>query len=498
MQSKLIWRAAIAGALLSACNAQHLNNTHSLSANSNSGEIYVFVTSQRDARNNPYLVFSANEEVDQLQLCRAEASTANQCKPSTTQRTQYEQKYRGRSIFMTPEGVAVDEQAQYIALVNHRNGDERKYRIRFNAESSPSSINWKAVLMTGDYQYEAWDNAREKVYQIIKNRGVKSEHIKQLSMDSAKVTSEVKKASSESLKQALRDLKVSNGDGCFVFMTSHGTQQGFFLRNQGHLTASELSAILDETCKDAPTVALISACYSGVFLEGDMKKNNRIILTAARPDRTSFGCDAKSEYTWWDRCLIEKLPSASTWQSLYQDVKSCVTDREKQSGERPSEPMAYFGSQIDQIGIFDKDNTINPSDPSSDPSGNNLASLGDKNLRLANKQGERYELNKLMGAAEYAMIDFSQAGCPACVSFANRADQYDSNRCKVISIITGLQSWNGPTAHAYEAVDGWQNAARKFDLNITGTPTVIAIDRNGNVVSEPTHGVPQVIEQNCR
>ena len=43
-------------------------------------------------------------------------------------------------------------------------------------------------------------------------------------------------------------------------------------------------------------MALISACYSGVFVD-PVGAPNRIILTAAREDRTSFGCSDDADFT---------------------------------------------------------------------------------------------------------------------------------------------------------------------------------------------------------
>src|SRR5262245_47389101 len=91
-------------------------------------------------------------------------------------------------------------------------------------------------------------------------------------------------------------------------MISHASPQGFYLRNAPALTPRTLSAILDAACGYRPTVVLVSACYSGVFVGNAMLKPNRINRTAAREYRTSFGCSAENEYTYWDGCLIE-VPS---------------------------------------------------------------------------------------------------------------------------------------------------------------------------------------------
>ena len=95
-------------------------------------------------------------------------------------------------------------------------------------------------------------------------------------------------------------------------MTSHGSPEGFYLRNAPPITPQKLNKILDLYCNERPTVVLISACYSGVFVGPSMQKENRIILTAARQDRTSFGCSTENQYTYWDSCLIDSLPTTQS------------------------------------------------------------------------------------------------------------------------------------------------------------------------------------------
>lgn len=74
-----------------------------------------------------------------------------------------------------------------------------------------------------------------------------------------------------------------------------------------------------------------------------MKGANRIVLTAARADRPSFGCSADTEYTYWDGCMLQELPNSNTWVDLYKNVNSCITKKEALIGVQPSEPQAYFG-----------------------------------------------------------------------------------------------------------------------------------------------------------
>ena len=149
------------------------------------------------------------------------------------------------------------------------------------------------------------------------------------------------------------DLDVGPDDGCAVFMTSHGSRSGFYIKSDNTLTPNKLDSILDAACGERPTVVLISACYSGVFMDA-LKADNRIIMTAARKDRTSFGCSAEATYTYWDSCMIEELPEANTWTELYSTVTACIEVKESRGNFKRSFPQASFGSILRDARIFKK------------------------------------------------------------------------------------------------------------------------------------------------
>jgi hypothetical protein len=96
---------------------------------------------------------------------------------------------------------------------------------------------------------------------------------------------------------------------------------------------------------------VISSCFSGSFARPPMTRDNRIILTAARPDRTSFGCHAGRTYTVYDQCLLEGLDRTATWNQLYLSVKSCVDAEERREDVTPSEPQAWFGHNFGEASL---------------------------------------------------------------------------------------------------------------------------------------------------
>jgi Peptidase C13 family len=213
------------------------------------------------------------------------------------------------------------------------------------------NLTWKVALMTGDDELDVFDNARKTLRNVFVQDGVAPGNIRELSMSRADRVRGVLASSASGLARALQDLSVGDRDACLIHMTSHGSPQGFYLKNTTSITPSALNRILERNCGDRPTVVLISACYSGVFVGRTMLKPNRIILTAARSDRTSFGCSAEEQYTYWDGCLIDSLPKADTWKSLYGTIEGCVTTKESKGKFRPSFPQAYFGEQVSDLRI---------------------------------------------------------------------------------------------------------------------------------------------------
>jgi len=90
-----------------------------------------------------------------------------------------------------------------------------------------------------------------------------------------------------------------------------------------------------------------------VFVD-PVAKPNRIILTAAREDRTSFGCSPEATYTYWDGCLIDNFQTVDTWVALYDNVKSCIENKESGGGFTPSYPQGFFGTEVQELRIFDR------------------------------------------------------------------------------------------------------------------------------------------------
>lgn len=219
------------------------------------------------------------------------------------------------------------------------------------AVAQENARTWKALLVSGDDSIPNFDNARRKMQEILLNKGLKKSNIRNLTSNNSLVSGSLLLGNSSNLQSAFSSLKINNkSDGCFIFLTSHGAHNDGFLllHNSGErLYPSELAQLVNSNCGTVPTIILVSACYSGQFITQELKGPNRVILTAAAADRSSFGCSAESTYTYWDSCILSAMVGNSNWRKIYQQSKNCVEQKEQETGygegESPSLPQAYFG-----------------------------------------------------------------------------------------------------------------------------------------------------------
>lgn len=212
--------------------------------------------------------------------------------------------------------------------------------------------NWGAVVIAGDWKgsrggpTEAFDNARRDVAAELVRIGFPPGNIVQYSVRPERYARE-KPAKSDirAIFEGMAQLAARTPDGCLVYLTSHGLPQGVVV-DQSVLPPGILAAMLDRTCGPRPTIAVISACFSGVFVP-ELGAANRMVLTAARPDRTSFGCGESNRYPFFDECFLQSAPSSRDFSGLADRVRTCVAEREVlEKVSPPSEPQVFIGAQL--------------------------------------------------------------------------------------------------------------------------------------------------------
>jgi Peptidase C13 family len=210
-------------------------------------------------------------------------------------------------------------------------------------------LHYKAVLVAGDRETAAFDHATAAVRDRLLADHVPPADIHRLTASRAVAAEDgVPSSSLAHVLSAIAQLRPASGEGCFVFATSHGApRDGLVLTpSENFLTPAALDRALVQGCGDAPTLVIISGCFSGTFAKPPMARANRVVLTAAIETRPSFGCGAGFEYTVYDRCLLEAMDRATVWRAAYAMIRACVSAREREFGFQASEPQAWFGGAV--------------------------------------------------------------------------------------------------------------------------------------------------------
>ncbi len=205
------------------------------------------------------------------------------------------------------------------------------------------------VLLAGDGSLPVFDNAADAVERRLAALSDGRASVTRLSASTEFLARHHgHPATLDQVLSAIGGMRPASGQGCLVFATSHGVRHEGLYLSMGNdvLTPGELDRALLHGCGRAPTIVVVSSCFSGSFVKPPMRRANRIILTAARADRTSFGCGAGRVYTVFDQCLLGALDRESTWKMVHVSVRRCVRAEERREDVTPSEPQAWFGAKV--------------------------------------------------------------------------------------------------------------------------------------------------------
>lgn len=215
-----------------------------------------------------------------------------------------------------------------------------------------SYSDWAVVVVAGDWHAhdgsptEIFDNARRDVSRALINVGFNPSNLVQFSTRPERYpAAHPLKTEIGNIADTLWDLSDRTSGGCLLYFSSHGTPGGVLVL-QSVVQPAKLDSIVTNACGTRPTIVVISACYSGGFVNA-LEASNRMIMTAARADRSSFGCGGNVEYPYFDDCFLSSINDVRNFRDLAIRTKDCVARMEKQTGMTPpSEPQISIGSGI--------------------------------------------------------------------------------------------------------------------------------------------------------
>jgi hypothetical protein len=135
-----------------------------------------------------------------------------------------------------------------------------------------------------------------------------------------------------------------------VYLTSHGTESHELVLEPpgigiGGLDPAGLAGLL-AAGGFRFKVVIISACYSGGFLDA-LAGPGTLAITAARHDRPSFGCADENDFTYFGRAFFaEALPQSASLEAAFESASRAIAAREADEGLTASHPQLRAGAGI--------------------------------------------------------------------------------------------------------------------------------------------------------
>ncbi|MES2563764.1 MAG: C13 family peptidase, partial [Pseudomonadota bacterium] len=156
-----------------------------------------------------------------------------------------------------------------------------------------------------------------------------------------------------SLRQSLKhvgEMMNVDEDVVVLYVTSHGSEKHELAVDFRPLRFTAIDPLHLKKALDESgirwKVIVISACYSGGFIDA-LKDERTLIITAASADRTSFGCGNASDATYLSKALFgEALTKTHSFESAFDEARTLIERWEREQGHIPSQPQIHVGAQI--------------------------------------------------------------------------------------------------------------------------------------------------------
>lgn len=218
---------------------------------------------------------------------------------------------------------------------------------------TPGKVDLYVLAMGGDATEDVFRNEVEFVGKQFETRFGAEGRVLAL-LNHADTVERQPLATRTNLRRAIAGLgKVMDPaeDVLLFFVTSHGSENHELSMHMppialNDVVPADLAAALDEA-RIEWRVLVVSACYSGGFVE-PLKGPKTLVITAARADRTSFGCGAHSEITYFGEAYFaEALNQTASFTEAFAIARKAVAERERAEGFEPSRPQIAVGEGIE-------------------------------------------------------------------------------------------------------------------------------------------------------
>lgn len=169
----------------------------------------------------------------------------------------------------------------------------------------------------------------------------------------------------EAALDGLADVMKPDEDILLVYLTTHGGEDHSLLVDMDPLPLDQIGAPdLGDILKKRPfkwKVVVVNACYSGGFVPA-LRGAGTLVLTAARADRSSFGCGSDSDITYFGRAwLVDALNRTPDFMEAFRQASGEIAQWEQKDKLTPSEPQMDVGAGIaNQLALWRRHITPGP------------------------------------------------------------------------------------------------------------------------------------------
>jgi hypothetical protein len=238
------------------------------------------------------------------------------------------------------------------------------------APRTPGKTNLYAIAFGADGSEDVFRNEAEYVDMLMTRRFGSPRHTLVLENNPATLAHRPM-ASWTNLEAALDGLaKVMdpNQDVLLLYLATHGGSDHSLLVDMDPIPLDQLDPDgLADILAKRPfrwKVVVVNACYSGGFVP-KIRGAGTLVLTAARADRTSFGCGAESDITYFGRAwLADGLNATPDFIEAFGKARAEIAGWEKRDALEPSEPQIDVGTGIgEKLEAWRKTASLGPAVP---------------------------------------------------------------------------------------------------------------------------------------
>ena len=242
-----------------------------------------------------------------------------------------------------PEDTTPSFDAEQVIYNQQNLLDEAEAQLK---PQTPGVVDLYVIAFAGDANEGVFRNEAEYVEKLFGQRFGAEGRVLVLENNAATVDTRPL-ATLTNLSWAIDDIAKKMDpaeDVLLVYMTTHGSHDHQLLVDLDPLPLDQIGPDdLADALKTKPAirwkVLVVNACYSGGFVDA-LRDDSTMVITSAREDRTSFGCGADSDITYFGKAfLAEALNNTTSIPEAFAQAKKSVDAWETASKEEHSEPQ---------------------------------------------------------------------------------------------------------------------------------------------------------------